>query len=189
MIKNHFKFILIIIVSALILTTFILLLNNKQIEKPNTDNSISFDSKNFTLKLDNQTFTLVNGIAQKPVSPISTTTLTTIKYFGNDAVGDINGDGLNDTVFIVTQDNGGSGLFYYAIVAINTGGEYIVTNPFYIGDRISPQSTEINSDSKEIHINFAERNAGEPMSTKPSLDAVLLLKVSKDNVLKGLMEK
>lgn len=188
MIKNYFKYILIIIALSLIATIFILSKNNKQTEKPNTDNSISFDSKNFTLKLDNQTFTLVNGIAQKPISPISTTTLTTIKYFGNDSVGDINGDGSNDTVFIVTQDNGGSGLFYYAIAAINTGGGYIVTNPFFIGDRISPQSTEIHSDSKEIHINFAERNEGEPMMTKPSLGAVLLLKVTNNNVLEGLMK-
>jgi len=90
--------------------------------------------------------------------------------------------------FIVTQSTGGSGLFYYAVVALNTPTGYKTTNAFFIGDRISPQSTEIHSDSEELHINFAERKAGEPFTTPPSVGAVLLLKVTSSGMLEGLMK-
>ncbi len=174
---------IIIISSVLILLTITFVYskyNNTYNRDVNTIKGNIFDAKNSTFKIDNEIITLKNGISNKSSS--------VVRYFGNDAVGDINGDGLDDIVFIITQDNGGSGIFYYAIVAINNINNYILTNPFFIGDRISPQSTEIHSDSKEIHVNFAKRNDGEAMTTQPSVGAVLLLKVTDNNVLQGLMK-
>ncbi|MFA6158185.1 MAG: hypothetical protein WC763_00955 [Candidatus Paceibacterota bacterium] len=114
-------------------------------------------------------------------------------YFGNEASGDLTGDGRDDRAFLVTRDEGGSGTFYYAIVAIATSTSvtapqgYYLTNPFLVGDRIAPQSTEINASARELHVNYAERNPGEPMTTSPSRGAVLLLKVTSAGVLEGLM--
>jgi len=42
------------------------------------------------------------------------------QYFGNEATGDLNGDGQADKAFLVTQDPGGSGTFYYVIAALKT---------------------------------------------------------------------
>lgn len=107
-------------------------------------------------------------------------------YFGNEAVGDLDGDGKDDKVFLIVQKSEGSGTFYYAVAAIQTDKGYKNTNPFLIGDRIAPQSSMITS--REIHINYAERRAGEPMTTPPSQGAVLLLKVTPEGVLEGLMK-
>jgi len=114
--------------------------------------------------------------------------LNSAKYFGNEARGDLNGDGLEDVAFLVTENGVGSGIFYYVIVALQTPTGYKRTNPFFVGGRIAPQSTEIHSDSRELHVNFAERKDSEPMTTPPSVGAVLLLRVTPDGVLEGLMK-
>ena len=42
--------------------------------------------------------------------------------------------------------------------------------------------------SGEIQVNYAERKEGEPMSASPTEGATLLLKVTPDGVLEGLMQ-
>ena len=112
---------------------------------------------------------------------------TTTRYLGSEAEGDLNGDGLEDLAFWVTQESGGSGTFYYVVVALKRAGGYTATNAFRIGDRIAPQSMEIRTEARELHVNFADRKRGEPMTTPPSEAKVLLLKVTSDGVLAGLM--
>jgi hypothetical protein len=147
----------------------------------------TFDPKNTTYVIEGQSVTMVNGVSEVPSAPGSASKTIT-RYFGNEAYGDIDGDDDNDVAFLITQDGGGTGLFYYAVVALRTPTGYKVTNTFLVGDRIAPQSTEIREDSKELHINFAERKKDEPMSAEPSVGAVLLLKVTPDGILEGLMK-
>jgi len=99
----------------------------------------------------------------------------------------LNGDGLQDVAFLVSQETGGSGIFYYAVVALKTATGYKTTNAFFIGDRIAPQTTEINTSARELYVNFAERKVGEPMTAQPSQGATLYLKVTPAGVLEGLM--
>lgn len=146
-----------------------------------------FDGKNSTFTIDGISTTLIHGISVASAAPGSASKITT-RYFGNEATGDLNGDGLRDTAFLVTQDMGGSGLFYYVVVALQTASGYTTTNAFLVGDRIAPQSTEIHTDSQELYVNFAERKAGEPMSTPPSIGATLFLKVTPAGTLEGLMQ-
>ena len=146
----------------------------------------TFDPKNSSFEIEGKEVTLKNGEAETGVVPGSAAKNIT-RYFGNEATGDLTGDGRNDIAFLVTSDGGGSGLFYYAVVAIKTATGYKTTNAFLIGDRIAPQSTEINSSALELHINYAERNPGEPMTTQPSLGAVKLLRVTSSGQLVGLM--
>ena len=147
----------------------------------------SFDAKNSAFTINGASVTLVNGVSKVPAAPGSASMITTT-YFGNEATGDLNGDGLPDKAFLVTQDTGGSGLFYYAVVALKTASGYKTTNAFLIGDRIAPQSTEINTSANELYVNFAERKPGEPMTTPPSQGATLYLKVTPQGVLEGLMK-
>ena len=146
-----------------------------------------FDGKNSTFTIDGNSVTLVNGISQVPAAPGSASMVTT-RYFGNEATGDLNGDGLPDIAFLVTQDSGGSGLFYYAVAAVQTPSGYKTTNAFLVGDRIAPQSSYIPANSQELQVNYAERNLGEPMTAQPSVGATLLLKVTPAGVLEGLMK-
>jgi hypothetical protein len=89
---------------------------------------------------------------------------------------------------MITQETGGSGIFYYAVVAVTKGDTYMTTNAFFVGDRIAPQTSLIPQNSNELQINYAKRRPGEPMTTSPSEGAVLLLKVTPEGVLEGLMK-
>ena len=146
-----------------------------------------FDPKNATYEIDGKAFTLINGVSQIEVAPGSASKITT-RYFGNESVGDLTSDGLPDIAFLITQDTGGSGLFYYAVVAIKTADGYKTTNAFFIGDRIAPQPTEINTSAMELYVNYAERKPNEPMTAQPSVGATKILKVTPEGILNGLMQ-
>ena len=96
-------------------------------------------------------------------------------YFGNEATGDLNGDGLPDTAFIFTEDGGGSGTFFYVAVHLKTLNGYKDTNAVFLGDRIAPQTTEIKNG--ELIVNYADRRPTDPMTTAPSVGVSKYLKV------------
>ena len=127
---------------------------------------VANDPKNATYSLEDTLVTLVNGISEVQAVPGSALHITT-KYFGNEARGDLNGDGTEDTVFLLTQDSGGSGIFYYVVAALKTSGGYQGTNAIFLGDRIAPQTTEFREGN--IIVNYADRAPGEPMTTAPSV--------------------
>lgn len=98
---------------------------------------------------------------------ISPTPTTTTRYFGNEAAGDLNGDGQADRAFIVTQDGGGSGTFYYVAASLTKAETPENLNTIFLGDRIAPQTTEIREG--KIVVNYADRKEDEPMSAAPSV--------------------
>jgi hypothetical protein len=105
------------------------------------------------------------------------TTLTgTTKYFGNEATGDLNGDGKVDEAFIFTQQPGGSGTFYYVAVVLRTAGGWQGTDAVLLGDRIAPQTTEIKNGL--LIVNYADRLASEPFSAQPSVAKSMYLRVN-----------
>lgn len=113
----------------------------------------------YSFRIQGEAITLVDGRHERESVPGGASkTVTT--YFGNDAKGDFNGDGKEDTSFLVMQTTGGSGTFFY--LATTLGGEAL-----FLGDRIAPQTTEYR-DGKII-VNYAERKAGEPMTAQPSV--------------------
>ncbi|MCR4281372.1 MAG: Gmad2 immunoglobulin-like domain-containing protein [Candidatus Kaiserbacteria bacterium] len=132
--------------------------------KTNTQ-KVASDYKNITYIIQGQPVTLVNGRAESSTPGSASKTVT--QYFGNEAVGDLTGDSVPDVAFILTQNTGGSGTFYYAVIAVNENGTYKGTNAMFLGDRIAPQTTEIH-DGRAV-VNFAERKPGEPMTAQPSV--------------------
>lgn len=132
--------------------------------------------KNIAYTIEGKMVTLKNGVAVTQTAPDSVSKTTT-RYFGNHATGDLNGDGRNDVAFILTQDAGGTGIFYYVAAAIRTdAGYWWGTNGVFLGDRIAPQTTEIRNG--EIIVNYATRLPGEPMTAKPSLGVSKYFKIS-----------
>lgn len=87
--------------------------------------------------------------------------------FGEPVLGDLDSDGDEDQALYVVEQPGGSGSFYYAVLAINNAGEYKLTGKMFLGDRIAPQNIEIK-EGRAVY-NFAERRANEPMTTQPSV--------------------
>lgn len=128
-----------------------------------------------TFIIEGQPVTLVNGRAEAFADPGSTSKVVT-QYFGNVATGDLDGDGAPDIAFLLTQNSGGSGTFYYVVATlVAADGGYQGTNAILLGDRIAPQTTEIRNG--EVIVNYAERKAGEPMTAQPSVGVSKYLKM------------
>ncbi len=122
--------------------------------------------KNISYIIDGRNVTLVDGYAEEEIAPDSATMLVT-QYFGNRATGDLNGDGKEDIAFLLTQNGGGSGTYFYVVAALKVADSYIGTNAIFLGDRIAPQTTEIY-DGKLV-VNYADRATLDPMTTVPSV--------------------
>ena len=146
--------------------------------------SQSFDPKNSTFTIDGQSVTLANGVLEVAIPNSSAKVVT--RYFGNEATGALDGNGSNDVAFLVTQETGGSGVFYYVVAALKTASGYKTTNAVLIGDRIAPQSTRIQSDTKELDVDYADRKPGEPMTAQPTVGEELKLQVTADGILQAL---
>ena len=130
--------------------------------------------KNATYQIEGQAVTLVDGLSEMDFAPGSAGKLVT-RYFGNEAIADLNGDGYDDVAFLLTQNSGGSGTFFYVVVALQSGSAYLGTNAVMLGDRIAPQTTGI--ENGVVIVNYADRNPGEPFSIQPSLGVSKYLKV------------
>ena len=161
---------IIIIIIVLVVVIGIFYVKNNNASEP--------DYKNITYRIESQSDTLKDGIAEVEVVPGSASKSIT-KYFGNEAKGDWNGDGIPDLAFLLTQETGGSATFYYVVAALqNEKGGYTGTSAVLLGDRIAPQTTEFRDG--EIIVNYADRKAGEAMTVAPSVAVSKYLKVVND---------
>ncbi len=148
------------------------------------------DAKNATYTIEGTKVTLVNGVAHTPAAPGSATQVTTT-YFGEDLQIDLNNDGRLDDAFILTQDGGGSGTFYYAVAALNTPRGYVGSDGYFLGDRIAPQQTTASPNPAQkgvVVFNYAERAPGEPMSAQPSIGKSAYLKLDPASMQWGVVE-
>ncbi len=110
---------------------------------------------------------LSDGVAEMETAPGSASKITT-RYFGNEVRSDLDSDGHEDVAFLLTQETGGSGIFYYVVAALNTERGYMGSEALLLGDRIAPQTTE-RGKGKIIIVNYADRAPGESFSVKPSV--------------------
>ncbi len=141
---------------------------------PSTQSGAATSPKDATYVIEGKSVTLTNGLSEVEAAPGSASKITT-RYFGNEATGDLNGDGTADAGFVLTRTTGGSGTFFYAAAALKTGAGYVGTNAILLGDRIAPQSTEIRGG--QLIVNYADRKQGEPFTTPPSVGVSKTLKV------------
>ena len=130
------------------------------------------DHKNTTYEIQEKSVTLKDGNSIVQDTPESQTITA---YFGNDAKGDLDGDGDEDIAFILIQNGGGSGTFVYAVAALNDNGSYTGTNGILLGDRVSPQTTEIHDGV--VVVKYFDRKPDEAMVTLPSVGVTLRAKM------------
>ncbi len=145
---------------------------------------VGSDAKNATYVIEGSPVTLVNGVSVVAAAPGSASNITT-RYFGNEVVHDLNGDGRPDVAFILTQNTGGSGTFYYAVAALNLPNGYVGSHGFLLGDRIAPQATTIDEGTTTVGtkrqnvivFNYADRKPGDSFATPPSVGKSVWLKL------------
>lgn len=152
--------------------------------------SAAVDAKNATYVIDGHAVMLKDGYAEEEAAPGSASKIVT-KYFGEDLKIDLNGDGRMDDAFIVTQNVGGSGTFFYAVAALNTEKGYIGSDGYLLGDRVAPQMTTASQNPKQSQVavfNYADRAAGEPMSAQPSVGKSVYLKLNTETMQWGIVQ-
>ncbi len=170
-----------VIVLIIIAVVLVFVLRTK--DQPETAARLGVDHKNASYIIEGQEIRLINGKAETEAAPGSVSKITT-EYFGNEAIGDLNGDGQPDVAFIITQDGGGTGTFAYIVVALKAQDGYRGTNAVILGDRIAPQTTEIRGGL--LIVNYATRRSDEPMVAEPSIGKTLRLKVSGERLVEAL---
>lgn len=163
------------IVAALIIASGVWFLLSKNIDVPQPA-AVSY--KNATYIIAGKSVTLVNGHAEESAAPGSASKIVT-DYFGNEVTLDLDENGREDIVFLLTQQTGGSGTFYYVVAALNTPSGYKGSHAVLLGDRIAPQTTELSrnpSHKNVIVVNYADRAPGESFAVQPSVGKSIWLK-------------
>ncbi len=148
------------------------------------------DHKNAEYFIEGQRVRLKNGVAETAAAPGSASTVTT-RYFGNELRTDLDGDRREDVAFILTQEQGGSGTFFYAVAALNTSRGYVGSDGYLLGDRVAPQSTNVSQNPRHKYVvvfNYADRAVGGPMTTQPSVGKSAYLKLDPASMQWGIVE-
>mgnify|MGYP000856602653 CR=1 FL=1 len=145
--------------------------------KFNTSKNI-MDVKNCAYTIQGEKVSLIDGYKKDDF------TVTT--YFGNKIDGDFNNDKIIDSAFILTQNTGGTGTFFYLAVALNKKNTCEGINAIFLGDRISPQGIEINNG--EIVVNYADRRMDEPMVAFTSIGISRSFMVENDILIETTKE-
>ena len=123
--------------------------------------------EDLTVTIDQQTFNLRDGVAEVDAAPGSAAK-NTLRIVGEPVAGDINGDGKPDSALLLRNEPGGSGTFYYAVLAVNGGGGYRASNALALGDRVVPKTIEF-TDGRFVY-RFLERKPGEPIAAEPTVE-------------------
>mgnify|MGYP003393131428 CR=1 FL=1 len=154
--------------------------------KMETPLSVVSNYKDATYVIENREIKLTGGKSEIEVAPDSASKIVT-QYFGNEAKGDLNGDGTKDVVFLLTQQGGGSGTFYYVAAALKEGEGYKGTNALLIGDRVAPQTTEIRGN--QIIVNYAGPAPGAPMTAALDVGVTKYYKIEGGALLEGKVDE
>ncbi len=128
-----------------------------------------------TFVISGKSFTLKSGYSE--VANLGSASKTITRYFGNDATGDINGDGRIDRAFLISQELGGTGTFYYVVGLLDTPKGKVGTDGVLLGDRIAPQNTSIDSKGIVL-VNYADRKITDSFAVPPSEGKSLYLKLN-----------
>lgn len=166
---------------------------NKDKEEPVIESeNASLDGRNATYIIEGQSITLINGMAEVEAAPNSASKTTT-RYFGNEVKHDLDDDGREDVAFLLTQERGGSGIFFYLVAALNTPSGPVGSHAFLLGDRIAPQTTQIDEGEtvlgtnrrNVVVVNYAVRAPDEPFTTPPSVGKTIWLKLDPSSMRFG----
>jgi hypothetical protein len=117
---------------------------------------------------------LKDGVFEEPAAPGSAT--KTMIWLGKErALGDVNGDGLEDVVVPLIVDPGGSGTFTYLALVLNEKGSARPLPAVLLGDRILLKSLAVQEGN--IVVTLLTRKPDEPMSNEPTVEVTRKFKL------------
>lgn len=185
--KTHI--VLVIVAVVLVAGYFVL---KPSSTKDNSAQVLGQDYKNATYIIEGKSVKLVDGLSETEAAPGSAAKIIT-RYFGNEVKHDLNDDGREDVAFLLTQETGGSGTFFYVVAALNTPAGYVGSDAVLLGDRVAPQTTHMdegqtsNGTTRQnvIVVNYVVRLPGEPFTARPSLGKSIWLKLDPNTMKLG----
>ena len=139
--------------------------------------------RNATYIIDGRPVTLVDGHADTPAAPGGASRIVT-DYFGNEVKTDLDGDGDEDIAFLLSQQTGGSGTFYYVVAAVRTAEGWQGSEGVLLGDRIAPQTTH-KGNGRVIVVNYVDRAPGESFAVRPSIGKSIWLLLNPETMQFG----
>jgi heat shock protein HslJ len=146
---------------------------------------------NTTYGIENESVTLIEGVSEKEIVLGAASKIVT-KYFGNEVRVDIDNDNQEDAIFLLTQETGGTGTFFYVVAALNTEEGWKGSNALFLGDRITPKNIELSTDPSHenvIIVNYLDRKFEESMSTEPSIKKTIWIKFDTQSMSFGEVEQ
>ena len=173
-IKKQIILLVVLILLVIVIISALMDSNSKNIQVSGVVNSNNFISKNSSFEINGNLVTLKNGYQEKRSSDDKYTISS--RYFGNEVKGDLNRDGVLDYAYMIVQNTGGSGSFYYEIIALSNPDKSYTTNAFLLGDRIAPQSSNIALG--KLTVNYVDRAQGQPFSAQPSVGKTVYFEVN-----------
>ena len=93
-------------------------------------------------------------------------------------------------MFLLVQQRGGSGTFFYAVAALNTEAGYLGSDGYLLGDRIGPRTSMVSRNPRHknvIVMNYGDRRPDEPMTAQPSVGKSVYLKLNADTLRWGIV--
>ena len=124
------------------------------------------DPLNTSYRIGDQVVMLVNGQAETPAAPGSSTKITT-EVWGTPQFADLDSDGREDAALVLIHDSGGSGTFYYVVAAIQEDDGYRGTPGVLLGDRIEPSNITVVDN--RITVGFLGREPDDAFAVPPSV--------------------
>ena len=131
-------------------------------EKPSERSVANLHDDTYTIS--GMKFTLKHGYSE--VGDIGIAAKTITRYYGKDAIGDVNNDGRADLVFLITQEFGGSDKFFYLVARLDLPSGRVGTQALYLGELIVPQKISIDSRGIVL-VNYLDRKEGESFTDPP----------------------
>ncbi len=89
------------------------------------------------------------------------------KLLDERALGDLNNDGKEDVVVLLSQSGGGSGTFIYVAAYVSGPVSYKGSEAIFLGDRIAPQAVSITNGVATVK--FLDRKENEPFAAEPTV--------------------
>lgn len=132
---------------------------------------VADDPLNATFVIGPAEVTLSEGTSEIFVEDSETTLRT--RVFGEPVQGDLDEDGLLDTVLMIMHEAGGSGPLYFVAAVMSDKEGYIATNVIHLGDQVAPQNLRVENGL--IMANYAMRKSDAAVTQEPTVAKTLYI--------------
>lgn len=110
---------------------------------------------------------LQDGFFEEEIIPGSATMLH-VSLDEPVAVGDVDGDGLQDAVVLLRVDESGSGLFTYLSIVLNRDGQPQPLEAIFLGDRIRVEVVKVEADGTVV-VQYLDRHPTDAFADPPTV--------------------